>query len=875
MKKILLFAVLLISAGAFGQSKGYLRYDTLVLQKVGGNSELVIMNGSRNTAGILTNVGGGRTQFVASRVSGDTLFVGRDTLTGIGGGGLFGLTDTAFNTYRNVRVGSTAKVNGEANAIIIRNRSGDSTAYNVSGSASVSNPYEPSMFQIDKQLRESWNDTLSLQYGGALLINRRHKFDSTSTRFAAGNRSIVMPIQGVYARGQFYPPRDSTVWRSGRDGQSGGVIRGDFDLGDTYGYNLDISTDVPGMVPTVFESSFDFSREVDNTRRKTLDGGAGGYKSWWKLYQSTITGATQEIGNRVSSFSDFISLGSLYPTIGSGTTKSKILLVSAVDTAIGFKSVPKYRSGNEVRTGVGFWQQGADDYNWIEGKLSVAAATNPTTVAPQTAYLNVKDNLKVYSDYSETNGGLVMYADPSQLYGEFRNTISLYIKDSTAQGQWGSNMTTGRDTREMFVKVFDNYNYTQYPKSGTGGRFSIQTGLNGEFRTTFWRQDGNVTIGTAAETHRLDYRLAVAGKTLLMDSAKVTYSIPSTDSTKTIATTEWVKQRINGITGGGGGSPQGIQSVLTTDNVLTSSSGIDADGNDFTIDNVDDFFVTNPGNLKRLNITALESRLANAATTLAFQVSDSLRIIGTSRTTDTTGFKPIGINPITGAMRYLPWTAEDGNFRTTGNFGHYSQNSPRTAGVDMSYDGSTIARLRAIGGVRLDISAASSYVLLRDRAEIGGGVDYGNNIGLKIWRPNGTSTANLQVWANNSGTPITAVNPAGWVGINNSTPTSFLQVGGSMALNYSNTSSTSITLGNNDYTTFSDATSGNVTVNLPDATTCLGRVYVVKKVDASANTITLDGNGSQTIDGALTKVLTTQYEYTKVQSNGTNWYIVP
>lgn len=77
--------MLLISAGAFGQSKGYLRYDTLVLQKVGGNSELVIMNGSRNTAGILTNMGGGRTQFVASRVSGDTLFVGRDTLTGIGG----------------------------------------------------------------------------------------------------------------------------------------------------------------------------------------------------------------------------------------------------------------------------------------------------------------------------------------------------------------------------------------------------------------------------------------------------------------------------------------------------------------------------------------------------------------------------------------------------------------------------------------------------------------------------------------------------------------------------------------------------------------------------------------------------------------------
>lgn len=87
MKKILLFAILLSSLQALSQSKGYLRYDSLYIEKIGGNGELIIRNGSRNETGVLVNVGGGRTQFMRSRVSGDTLFIGKDTLTGIGSGG--------------------------------------------------------------------------------------------------------------------------------------------------------------------------------------------------------------------------------------------------------------------------------------------------------------------------------------------------------------------------------------------------------------------------------------------------------------------------------------------------------------------------------------------------------------------------------------------------------------------------------------------------------------------------------------------------------------------------------------------------------------------------------------------------------------------
>lgn len=55
--------------------------------KQGGNNELILQNGSRAVKGVLVNVGNGLTRFIASRTSGDTLFIGLDTLIGIGAAG--------------------------------------------------------------------------------------------------------------------------------------------------------------------------------------------------------------------------------------------------------------------------------------------------------------------------------------------------------------------------------------------------------------------------------------------------------------------------------------------------------------------------------------------------------------------------------------------------------------------------------------------------------------------------------------------------------------------------------------------------------------------------------------------------------------------
>lgn len=71
-----------------------------------------------------------------------------------------------------------------------------------------------------------------------------------------------------------------------------------------------------------------------------------------------------------------------------------------------------------------------------------------------------------------------------------------------------------------------------------------------------------------------------------------------------------------------------------------------------------------------------------------------------------------------------------------------------------------------------------------------------------------------------------------------------------------------------------DATSGPVTVTLPAAADHSGRILNIKKIDASANVVTIDANGAETIDGAANETLSSQWESRKIISNGINWYLI-
>lgn len=73
-----------------------------------------------------------------------------------------------------------------------------------------------------------------------------------------------------------------------------------------------------------------------------------------------------------------------------------------------------------------------------------------------------------------------------------------------------------------------------------------------------------------------------------------------------------------------------------------------------------------------------------------------------------------------------------------------------------------------------------------------------------------------------------------------------------------------------------DCTSGPVTITLHAVATAKQKAYNFKKIDASTNAMTIDGNAAETIDGAANVSTTTQYtNYTLVPSNTAGaWYIV-
>src|SRR4030067_239249 len=75
----------------------------------------------------------------------------------------------------------------------------------------------------------------------------------------------------------------------------------------------------------------------------------------------------------------------------------------------------------------------------------------------------------------------------------------------------------------------------------------------------------------------------------------------------------------------------------------------------------------------------------------------------------------------------------------------------------------------------------------------------------------------------------------------------------------------------NDEVILANATAGAVTVTLPTAVGNTGKKFVIKKIDSSANTVTVDPNGSETIDGQATAGILAQDNAIICQSDGANW----
>lgn len=89
-----------------------------------------------------------------------------------------------------------------------------------------------------------------------------------------------------------------------------------------------------------------------------------------------------------------------------------------------------------------------------------------------------------------------------------------------------------------------------------------------------------------------------------------------------------------------------------------------------------------------------------------------------------------------------------------------------------------------------------------------------------------------------------------------------------------------VTTENADYTltasddlVLGDAALGAITLTLPTAVGNSGKEFFIKKIDATGNSVTVDGDGSETIDGSATQVITSQWTTLTIISDGANWLI--
>jgi hypothetical protein len=86
------------------------------------------------------------------------------------------------------------------------------------------------------------------------------------------------------------------------------------------------------------------------------------------------------------------------------------------------------------------------------------------------------------------------------------------------------------------------------------------------------------------------------------------------------------------------------------------------------------------------------------------------------------------------------------------------------------------------------------------------------------------------------------------------------------------TTNYTMTLG--DTVILADATGGNITVTLKPALECTEKLVIVKRQNGGANTVTIDADGTETIDGSTTNVLNAQYDTVRLMAYGGSWWIV-
>jgi hypothetical protein len=135
------------------------------------------------------------------------------------------------------------------------------------------------------------------------------------------------------------------------------------------------------------------------------------------------------------------------------------------------------------------------------------------------------------------------------------------------------------------------------------------------------------------------------------------------------------------------------------------------------------------------------------------------------------------------------------------------------------------------------------------------------------------SLVDFRVESNNSTHMLFVDGGANTVGVGTSSPGSALHVNASFATAISGKTS-DYTLTGGDHTILVDCSSGNVTLTLPTAVGCAGRMYIIKRIDASANAANINSDGSEEIEGSTSPASVFPMSSIVIQSDDSGWWKV-
>ena len=131
----------------------------------------------------------------------------------------------------------------------------------------------------------------------------------------------------------------------------------------------------------------------------------------------------------------------------------------------------------------------------------------------------------------------------------------------------------------------------------------------------------------------------------------------------------------------------------------------------------------------------------------------------------------------------------------------------------------------------------------------------------------------FQSFPNEHRKPTVVVNTCGMVGIGTVAPNTTFQVNGGFSVG-TKVESSDYSMSSSDFVILAKASSKSITITLPPASNT-GQMINIKKVDSTANKVSVQRQGTDTIEGATSKSLPSQYDGLTLVAGGDGvWYAI-